>query len=126
MPKSDDSERMSEAKHFIKSNNQKLSSLSIKQIDESDPTELEQLTPEQCAEVSALATTNTKLQAELDHHRPNLGAIAEFKERQQVYKTRMDEYMVVNDARNKKREVRNDLLKQRHQGSKRTNLVRIV
>ena len=67
-------------------------------------------------DIAALATTNTKLQAELDHHRPNLGAIAEFKERQQVYKTRMDEYMVVNDARNKKREVRNDLLKQRHQG----------
>ena len=118
MPKIGYSERMSEAKHFIKSNNQKLSALSIKQIDETDPTELEQLTPEQCADVdiAALATTNTKLQAELDHHRPNLGAIAEFKERQQVYKTRMDEYMVVNDARNKKREVRNDLLKQRHQG----------
>lgn len=56
------------------------------------------------------------MKAELDQNRPNLGALQEYRTRQKVYLERQKEYNAINDARNAKREVRNDLMKRRHSG----------
>ena len=48
-----------------------------------------------------------------DQSKPNLRAMSEYRARNQVYNERVAEYNVVNDARNGKRDLRNDLIKQR-------------
>jgi len=109
-------DRLADLAHVIKSFQHKLKSLKIDPIEPDDDLSLPVLDDSQCAEVDVptLVVSNQKFQTELDHHRPNLGAIAEYRSRQAVYLERMKDYNIVNDARNKKREVRNQLLKQRH------------
>lgn len=110
-------EEISVCNRDIKDFRNRLKSLKLEPIEETDDLELKNLEDEtQCQEVdiSALTQSNQKIQTELDHNKPNLGAIAEYRSRQAVYLERMKEYAVLHDARNRKREVRNELLKRRH------------
>ena len=49
--------------------------------------------------------------------RPNLSAMKEYRDKNEVYTARRDEFNEINDVRNKKREMRNDLMKMRRDGN---------
>ena len=48
--------------------------------------------------------------------RPNLSAMKEYRDKNEVYTNRRDEFNEINDVRNRKREMRNDLMKMRREG----------
>ena len=96
----------------------RLERLSVEEIDVGDDLTLATLTEAEMGEVDlpALVMASEQMKAELDANRPNLGALQEYRARQKVYLERQKEYNAINDARNVKREVRNDLMKRRHSG----------
>ena len=49
--------------------------------------------------------------------RPNLSAMKEYRDKNDVYTNRRDEFNEINDVRNRKREMRNDLMKMRRDGT---------
>ena len=49
-----------------------------------------------------------------DQSKPNLRAMAEYRARNQVYNERVNEYNIVNDARNAKRDLRKGVLPSFH------------
>ena len=48
--------------------------------------------------------------------RPNLSAMKEYRDKNDVYTNRRDEFNEINNVRNRKREMRNDLMKMRRDG----------
>ena len=88
--------------------------LQLLEIEDNDDLTLPEHTPEELdeADFNYLRSQVTKFEAH-DQNRPNLRAMAEYRARNQVYNERVAEFNVVNDARNAKRDLRNDLIKRR-------------
>merc|ERR1712210_150253 len=72
---------------------------------------------EDLAEVdtNAVSQQAAKTKAALDESRPNLSAMKEYRDKNEVYTNRRDEFNEINDVRNRKREMRNDLMKMRRE-----------
>lgn len=64
-------------------------------------------------DTNAVSQQAAKTKAALDESRPNLSAMKEYRDKNEVYTSRRDEFNEINDVRNRKREMRNDLMKMR-------------